>query len=238
MRIDRPMASWSLIRHLLAYTCAPPSRVCAGNVSAGVVVQSGADPIIASNRIHEGLNAGVFVHGVGTKGQLENNQIWRNRLSNFIIAGGSDPSFVTNVICNGQAEGVLILDATTKGRLEGNCLYGNARGGVRIHAGAPYLCGNTIRDHVGAEGYGLVVGAEGLPTGAPAGACSATAGPVIAPSAGPVIAPSADVEEGMDLHFPPQLPVLPASPTIAPNNVFVRNEQGNMAFPAPLKRAS
>ena len=89
--------------------------------------------MIAANRIHEGLNAGVFVHGPGTVGRLESNKIWKNRLSNVIIAGGAQPCLIANEI------------------------WGSGRGIVVDSGGDPFLSGNTIRDHAGANGRGVLV---------------------------------------------------------------------------------
>ena len=44
-------------------------------------------------------------------------------------------------------------------RLIGNEIFGNGRGGVSVsHLGDPHLSGNTIRDHAGEDGTGVLVG--------------------------------------------------------------------------------
>ena len=60
-------------------------------------------------------------------------------------------------ISGGIFAGVYISDEA-RPRLIGNEIFGNGRGGVGIiDGGEPHLSGNTIRDHAGARGVGVLV---------------------------------------------------------------------------------
>ena len=50
------------------------------------------------------------------------------------------------------------ISRNTRPRLIGNEIWGNGRLGITVDRGGdPFLSGNTIRDHAGADGMGVVV---------------------------------------------------------------------------------
>ena len=74
----------------------------------------------------------MLVDGIGTKGRLENNNIWGTRESCVHIQKGSDPLVIGNRIHDGQIAGVAFSGIGTKGLLEGNDIFSNKLVGVEV----------------------------------------------------------------------------------------------------------
>jgi parallel beta-helix repeat protein len=127
---------------------------------ACVAIRDGADPRLRRNKIHDGIEIGVFVYDNGL-GTLEDNDISGNAAAGVAIGSGGNPTLRANRIHDGKDVGVYIYD-DAKGTLEDNDISGNAAAGVFISAGSdPVLRRNQIRD--GKKG-GVLVFDNGLGT--------------------------------------------------------------------------
>ena len=128
--------------------------------SEGSIYILNASPVILANNIRGGDNEGVTISGVSAKPSVEGNTICEMKGQGVYVWGGADPSLVGNVILNNMDSGVFINDA--KGVLKGNTICGNGEGGVWVSgkSGDPTLIGNTIRDHAGTYGFGVVIEAS------------------------------------------------------------------------------
>jgi parallel beta-helix repeat protein len=129
--------------------------------NACIAIHDGASPIVRRNRIHDGLQSGVFAYDNGL-GLLENNDIFGHTLAGVEIKAGAAPTLRHNRIYDGKSSGVMVGDHG-QGRLEDNDIYANALSGVSIKlAGTPTLRRNLIHDNrengvfVYEEGHGLL----------------------------------------------------------------------------------
>jgi parallel beta-helix repeat protein len=112
--------------------------------NACVRIHAGADPLLLRNRIHDGKNAGVFVHENG-QGTLEDNDIFANTLEGVLIMTGGNPTLRRNRIHDGKM-GILVHE-NGQGTLEDNDIFANALVGLEIRTGGnPTLQRNRIRD--------------------------------------------------------------------------------------------
>jgi parallel beta-helix repeat protein len=121
-----------------------------------VAISDGADPRLRRNKIHDGLQSGVYVYQGGL-GTLEDNEITGNGLSGVAIRAAGDPVLRRNQIHDNKDHGVYVYKDGL-GTLEDNEITGNGLSGVGIGtAGDPVLRRNEIH---GNEGGGVLV-AEG-----------------------------------------------------------------------------
>jgi F-box protein 11 len=127
---------------------------------AGVAIQSGADPRLRRNKIHDGKKGGVLVinNGLGT---LEENDITGNAFSGVEISVGGNPTLRRNQIHDNKFDGIVVFD-NGLGTIEENDITGNAISGVEIKTGGnPILRRNQIHDN---KFDGIVVWDNGLGT--------------------------------------------------------------------------
>ena len=61
-----------------------------------MVIENHAAPLLVHNVIHEGRSGGVLIRGAGTRGRLEDNDVWGTEQAGIAIVGGADPSIVAN----------------------------------------------------------------------------------------------------------------------------------------------
>ena len=127
--------------------------------SCGIHI-SGAEPAILNNKIRGGAGAGVRITGASSKARLEGNTITEMGGNGVNIVEDSGPSLIRNTICSNKGTGVVVDNA--KGVLRGNSIYLNGEAGVWVKGkrGDPTLVGNTIRDHVGTYGFGMLIDAS------------------------------------------------------------------------------
>ena len=93
---------------------------------ACVAIHGSADPEVNGNRIHDGKQSGVFVHGDG-RGRIEDNDISGNAYSGIEVKEGGNPTVRSNRINRNGFEGVWVWDGGS-GTFEENDLRGNERG--------------------------------------------------------------------------------------------------------------
>ena len=112
---------------------------------ACVAIHGGADPRLRHNRIHDGLQGGVYVYENG-QGTLEDNDIFGNALAGVAIKTGGNPTLRRNRIHDGKRDGVFVWE-DGRGTLEDNDIFGNSLPGVAIGRGSnPILRRNRIYD--------------------------------------------------------------------------------------------
>ena len=63
-----------------------------------IAVLDGACPILTSNIIRDGLDAGLLFSGIGTKGRLEDCDIYENICSGLEVRDSADPVVTENKI--------------------------------------------------------------------------------------------------------------------------------------------
>ena len=105
----------------------------------------GDQPNRPCNRIHDGLGAGVVVAS-GAAPIIEDNDIWANAGAGVMVLNA--PSTVrANRIHDGQEAGILIW-STAAPRVEENQIWANAQAGIEIrNAGThPIVRANRIHD--------------------------------------------------------------------------------------------
>ena len=113
--------------------------------SSCVKICNGANPILRSNQIHDGKEAGVLVTG-NCQATLEDNDIFGNAFAGVEIGTGGNPMLRSNRIHDGKGSGVFI-HGNSRGTLEDNDIFGNALVGVAIKTAAnPTLRSNRIHD--------------------------------------------------------------------------------------------
>ena len=59
--------------------------------SVCVLIEGGADPVMTSCRIHDGLNTGIRITGAGTKGRVEGCDIGGCKYANVAVCEDADP---------------------------------------------------------------------------------------------------------------------------------------------------
>ena len=135
-------------------------NLIAGNQLSGLDIGAFSDPTIVDNRVHDGRSAGVRLHGFGTKGRLDCNDIARNVSYGILITGGaksclrrgvlrrntichnngfgvfvygsSDPLLSSNTISRNTCSNVYFSDNGTRGRLTFNSIFGSESSGVSV----------------------------------------------------------------------------------------------------------
>lgn len=88
---------------------------------AGVWIKTESNPVLRRNKIHDGREGGICVFNSG-KGILEENDIFRNRLTGVLISTSSHPVLRRNRIFEGGAAGIEITNAAGKLPLCSNLL--------------------------------------------------------------------------------------------------------------------
>ena len=80
---------------------------------AGVWIKTESNPVLRRNKIHDGREGGICVFNNG-KGLLEENDIFRNRLTGVLISTSSHPVLRRNRIFEGGAAGIEVTNAAGK----------------------------------------------------------------------------------------------------------------------------
>ena len=131
------------------------------NKRAGIAILSGGDPIVRSNKIHNGFDSGVLISEKG-KGRIENNDIFSNMRAGVAILKEGTPVVTQNRIFDGRDSGVLVCE-NGRGSVIENEIFSNQMAGVAIgHGGASQVKGNTIRDGSGGSLLCLSTLSKGL----------------------------------------------------------------------------
>ncbi len=123
-----------------------------------VAIRDGADPRLRRNKIHDGLECGVYVYQGGL-GTLEDNEVIGNG-AGVVIRTAGDPVLRRNQIHDNKKHGVF-MDEGGRGTLEDNEVIGNDWGVVIRTAGDPVLRRNQIHDN---KESGVFVGEGGRGT--------------------------------------------------------------------------
>ena len=127
---------------------------------ACVAVHDGADPLVRSNRIHDGKAGGIFIFDNG-KGIFEENEVSENARSGIEVKEDGDPAVRRNRIHDGKAGGILVRE-NGRGTFEENEVSGNALSGIEVRQGGdPVVRRNHI--HNGKVG-GIMVHENGRGT--------------------------------------------------------------------------
>ena len=115
------------------------------NGRAGIAILSGGDPLVCSNKIHDGMDSGVLISERG-RGRVEENDIYGNRRAGVAILKEGAPLVKRNRIHDGRDSGVLVCE-NGKGSVVDNDIFANQMAGVAIgRGGASRVTGNVIRD--------------------------------------------------------------------------------------------
>jgi F-box protein 11 len=110
---------------------------------ACVAIRDGADPRLRRNRVHDGVQCGIFVfeNGLGT---IEENEVFANAFAGVEIKAGANPMLRRNRIRDGKQSGVYIQD-NGRGTLEDNEIFGNQLSNISIETGGnPIIRRNRI----------------------------------------------------------------------------------------------
>ncbi len=125
---------------------------------ACVYIDSGADPRLRGNRVHDGGRHGVNLAGSGL-GTLEDNEISGNIYSGVAIGAGSNLVLRRNQIHDNKENGVIVVTSGL-GTFEDNEITANGYAGVEITSGGnPVLRRNQIHDN---KENGVLVDQSGL----------------------------------------------------------------------------
>ena len=118
------------------------------NARAGIYVESGADPFIIGNEVHEGQTAGILICNRG-KGRIVSNDVWGNKLAGLSVENDGDPVIIGNRLHDGLSAGIFV--SHSKGRFEKNEVRCNKDVGI-ILAGAStsLVLDNSVRDGLSA----------------------------------------------------------------------------------------
>ena len=92
----------------------------------GVSVETGGNPTVRRNRIHDGEQTGVFVHENG-QGTFEDNDISSNAFAGVTVMTGGNPSLRRNRVNKNGHKAIWILQQG-RGTYEKNDLKENAGG--------------------------------------------------------------------------------------------------------------
>ena len=129
------------------------------NARANVGIRSGAAPRVCHNFIHGAVTdpahprstMGVFFEGSGTRGRLEDNDVFDNDLD-VSVENGADPLIVRNRIHDAEY-GVEFVNSSG-GTLRNNNVWGHRSGEVYIWESSPLVENNRIHD---GRGVGIKV---------------------------------------------------------------------------------
>jgi F-box protein 11 len=117
------------------------NEICSNQLS-GVVIHSGADPVLRSNRVHSNRHVGIQVDG--GQGRLEHNEIFDNGREGVIILNRGNPNMQSNAIHDNTLAGVFVC-YSGQGTLEHNNIWSNKQSGIAITSGAqPLVRANRI----------------------------------------------------------------------------------------------
>eukprot|EP01062_Namystynia_karyoxenos_P011359 TRINITY_DN14061_c0_g1_i1.p1 TRINITY_DN14061_c0_g1~~TRINITY_DN14061_c0_g1_i1.p1 ORF type:complete len:581 (+),score=101.89 TRINITY_DN14061_c0_g1_i1:107-1849(+) len=107
-----------------------------------VQIDSGANPLVRNNRVHDSKQCGIIVKRNGA-GRIECNEIFSNSLSNVYIDAGANPTVRHNQIHSSQQHGIWLKQAAC-GVISNNTIYNNQMNNIKIEDGAT----PTIRKNV------------------------------------------------------------------------------------------
>eukprot|EP00667_Euglena_gracilis_P013202 EG_transcript_13595 len=108
-----------------------------------VQIDSGCNPIIRNNSIHDSRQCGVLIKKNG-KGLIHDNDIFANCLSNVYVDAHADPVVTGNRIHHSKQHGVWVKQLG-RGLFEDNTLHSNEMSNVKIEEGAlPTIRNNFI----------------------------------------------------------------------------------------------
>jgi len=100
-------------------------------------ISGDADPTVRRNRIHDGKQAGVHVHGSG-RGTIEDNDIFANAHAGVVISQEANPTVHRNRIHDGKSGGIF-ADEKGRGTIEDNDILANALTGIEVREGADLI---------------------------------------------------------------------------------------------------
>eukprot|EP00668_Euglena_longa_P031968 GGOE01041243.1.p1 GENE.GGOE01041243.1~~GGOE01041243.1.p1 ORF type:complete len:355 (-),score=106.19 GGOE01041243.1:113-1177(-) len=108
-----------------------------------IQIDSGCNPIIRNNRIHDSRQCGVLIKKNG-KGLVHDNDIFANCLSNVYVDAHADPVVTGNRIHHSKQHGIWVKQHGM-GLFEDNTLHNNEMSNVKIEEGAlPTIRNNFI----------------------------------------------------------------------------------------------
>ena len=128
------------------------------NQGYDVAVQSGADPLLSKNMIHDSPGCGISFANAMTKGTLVLNDVWGHGKLEVSIQDGAAPLLQKNLIHHGFGFGVRVQDRLSGGKIIDNEIYNfpSADGNCLGISGSLSLEITENRIH-GAGGDGVII---------------------------------------------------------------------------------
>lgn len=126
-----------------------------------MAIETGANPKLLRNRIHDGLQSGVFCYDQGL-GLLQENDVYNNLTAGVQIVEGADPILEGNTLREQRRENIkeghkkaspvdapcVWVHSSGKGRLSCNEIRSSWWHGVVVGQDAtPLLQENSVHDH-------------------------------------------------------------------------------------------
>jgi len=99
-----------------------------------VQIDSGCNPVIRYNKIHDSRQCGILIKKNG-KGRISHNDIYSNHLSNIYIDANAEPQITNNKIHNSAQHGIWVKQQGM-GVFENNTICNNIMSNLKIEDGA------------------------------------------------------------------------------------------------------
>ena len=119
-----------------------------GNAQHGIGIGgTGTEPVVRSNRVHDGKHNGIFVQD-GASPRIEENEIWANAGPGIAIQGAGTNALVrANHVHDGRTNGILIQGGASP-RIEDNEIWANAEVGIAVNGPGsnPVVRANRVHD--------------------------------------------------------------------------------------------
>ena len=113
-----------------------PTRTEASGLSsrragrAGVAILKDGEPLVLSNRIHDGRDSGVLVCENG-QGLVKDNEIFANQMAGVAIGRGGASRVTGNTIRDGSG-GSLCLSLHSKGTISSNVIHQHPKSAMQV----------------------------------------------------------------------------------------------------------
>ena len=100
-----------------------------GSKASNVAIFTGADPVLLDCRLHAGLEAGVSVVDLGSKGWLVRTEIWDNAHGGVWVVEGT-PSLVGCTLRDHGSAGIFVAPSSAgKVLVAPDCVFARNAGG-------------------------------------------------------------------------------------------------------------
>ena len=103
------------------------------NRRAGVAILKDGEPLVLSNRIHDGRDSGVLVCENG-QGLVKDNEIFANQMAGIAIGRGGASRVTGNTIRDGSG-GSLCLSLHSKGMIASNVIHQHPQSAMQVPEG-------------------------------------------------------------------------------------------------------